>query len=368
MRQVLLLQLLLGLKASASSGWGPRKFTTLVTFGDSYTDDTRFSYFSTHNDSAPPVGWVEPDANISSSGGPTWPHYVSTFHPTTKNRYNYAVAGATCSNEIIARAYDPTAGYLFPSVLDYEVPAFTADAAYTDPATNQPFLNLAADETVYAIWIGTNDLGNNAFLTDSQLNNATLVDYLDCVYTALDGVYNASSGGSARKDKGGSRAAKYFVIMNVVPLQLAPLYATPDNGGVGPNNYWKDKPANLTEISGRMEGQVVLVNEAFRYRTPVEVLVKKRWPGVQVAVMDVYSLISEIYYNPTQYLNGTAPANVTGFEYHCNINGTDCIRSDSPDSFLWFDQLHPSARTDQIIAEEFIKVVSGKSRFAEYWS
>ncbi|RAH66063.1 SGNH/GDSL hydrolase family protein [Aspergillus aculeatinus CBS 121060] len=359
MRQVLLpplVLLLLGLEASASA-WGPRKFTTLVTFGDSYTDDTRFAYFSTHNDSAPPVGWVEPDANISSSGGPTWPHYVSTFHSATKNRYNYAVAGATCSNEIVARAYDPTAGYLFPSVLDYEVPAFAADAAaYTDPPTNKWFLDIPADETVYAIWIGTNDLGNNAFLTDSQLNNATLVDYLDCVYRALDG-----KGAS-------SRAAKYFVIMNVVPLQLAPLYATPENGGVGPNNYWKDKPANLTEISGRMEGQVVLVNEAFRYRTPVEVLVKKRWPGVQVAVFDVYSLISKIYYNPTQYLNGSAPANVTGFEYHCNINGTDCTKSDSPDSFLWFDQLHPSARTDQIIAEEFIKVVSGESRFAEYWS
>ncbi|RAL14397.1 SGNH/GDSL hydrolase family protein [Aspergillus homomorphus CBS 101889] len=369
----LLLQLqLLGQEVTASSagGWGPRKFTSLVTFGDSYTDETRFSYFATHNNSAPPVGWIEPDANISSSGGLTWPHYVSLQHEQHINRYNYAVAGATCSNEIIARPYNNETGYLFPSVLEYQVPAFTADAHYTDPSTHQPFVTRPADETVYALWIGTNDLGNNAFLTDSQLNNSTLVDYVDCVYRVLDGVYNATTssllGDKDGDDKGGK--AKYFVLMNVVPLQLAPLYATPENGGVGPNNYWKDKPANLTEISGRMQGQVVLVNEAFRYRTPVETLMNRRWPGVKVAVMDVYSLISEIYYHPTQYLNGSAPANVTGFEYHCDVNGQNCGKLDSPDSFLWFDQLHPSERTDQIIAEEFLKVVNGESRFAEYWS
>ncbi|PYH41065.1 SGNH/GDSL hydrolase family protein [Aspergillus saccharolyticus JOP 1030-1] len=349
-RAALLLPLL-GLEVpAAAANWGPRQFTSLVTFGDSYTDDTRFSYFQTHNNSAPPVGWVEPEANISSSGGYIWPHYVAAYHPAIKTRYNYAVSGATCSNAIIARPYD-SAGHLYPSVREYEVPAFTADAHYTDPTTHQPFLNLPADETVYALWIGTNDLGNNAFLTDSQLNNATVVDYVDCVYEVLDGV-----------------RAKYFILMNVIPLQLTPLYATPENGGIGPSKYWPDKPANLTEISGRMEGQVVLVNEAFRWRTAAEVVLNQRWPGVEVAVFDVYSLIQEIYHNPTQYLNGSAPANVTGYEYHCNINGTDCVKSDSPDSFLWFDALHPSERTDQIIAEEFIKVVSGESRFAEYWS
>lgn len=40
--------------------WGLKKFTSLVAFGDSYTDDSRLGYFGEHNGTAPPVGWVDP--------------------------------------------------------------------------------------------------------------------------------------------------------------------------------------------------------------------------------------------------------------------------------------------------------------------
>ena len=40
--------------------WGLRKFTSLIAFGDSYTDDSRLGYFGSHNGAAPPVGWVDP--------------------------------------------------------------------------------------------------------------------------------------------------------------------------------------------------------------------------------------------------------------------------------------------------------------------
>lgn len=83
--------------------------------------------------------------------------------------------------------------------------------------------------------------------------------------------------------------------------------------------------------------------------------------------MTLISQLSELYYNPTKYFNGSAPANVTGFENHCNLSGSECSRLPSPDSFMWFDELHPSERTDQIIAEEFVKVVAGESKWATYW-
>lgn len=47
-------------QSSSSSSWDLKKFTTLVAFGDSYTDDSRLNYFSENNGSAPPVGWVNP--------------------------------------------------------------------------------------------------------------------------------------------------------------------------------------------------------------------------------------------------------------------------------------------------------------------
>lgn len=78
--------------------------------------------------------------------------------------------------------------------------------------------------------------------------------------------------------------------------------------------------------------------------------------------------ISDIYHNPTSYLNGTtAPLDVQGYNRHCNATGGNCQTSSSPDSFLWFDALHPSEQTDRVIAREFVEVVKGTSRWASYW-
>ncbi|GMG04257.1 unnamed protein product [Aspergillus oryzae var. brunneus] len=49
--------------AKPTQKWGLREFNNLVTFGDSYTDDTRASYFYAHNGSAPPVGWKQPEVH-----------------------------------------------------------------------------------------------------------------------------------------------------------------------------------------------------------------------------------------------------------------------------------------------------------------
>jgi hypothetical protein len=46
-----------GVEGRPSSSWKDGKFKTLVTFGDSYTDENRLGYFINHNGSAPPVGW-----------------------------------------------------------------------------------------------------------------------------------------------------------------------------------------------------------------------------------------------------------------------------------------------------------------------
>lgn len=43
------------------------------------------------------------------------------------------------------------------------------------------------------------------------------------------------------------------------------------------------------------------------------------------------------------------------------------MRSSSPDSFLWYDALHPSEQADRVIAREFLEVVKGGSRWARYW-
>ncbi|KXT07508.1 hypothetical protein AC579_2173 [Pseudocercospora musae] len=336
-------------QSSSSNSWDLKKFTTLVAFGDSYTDDSRLNYFSEHDGQAPPVAWVNPANYHAADGGRPWPQYVKQY--TGINLYNYAVSGAVCSNNITPRSFS-LINAPFPAVEQYEIPAYIADSQ------SQNFLVAPQDETVYSMWIGTNDLGNSAFITDSQVEGTNIVNYTDCVYAQLRRIY----------EHGG----RYFVLQNVAPLNLAPLYATPENGGVGAgpgNQYWHDKPSNLTQISYRMQEQVVTVNRIYDVQTPFEVLVKKSMPEARVVVMDMHALISDIYHDPSSYLNGTAPLNVTGYvNSHCNATGQACTPDPNPDSFLWYDALHPSEQTERIIAREFVDVVAGGSKWATYWS
>jgi phospholipase/lecithinase/hemolysin len=74
-----------------------------------------------------------------------------------------------------------------------------------------------------------------------------------------------------------------------------------------------------------------------------------------------------MYRKPTDYFNGTEPANATGSVLTCGKE-TQCVTSPSPDSYLWFDELHPSEQASRLLAKEFVQVVSGKSRYANYLS
>ncbi|KIX04773.1 uncharacterized protein Z518_05643 [Rhinocladiella mackenziei CBS 650.93] len=351
--------------------WSASKFHSLITFGDSYTDESRLGWFINHNGSAPPPGAFLPESFTTAGGGRTWPRYVVQYTGTTKEGtwspqmtlYNYAVSGAVCSNKVSPRwlsAIDAP----FPAVLEYEIPAFLADvpAQRVNATPVEPLFTpaLTAQSAVYALWIGTNDLGVWAFLTDSQIRGKVLTDYTSCVYEVFDKLY---AGGGRR-----------FVLMNTVPLHLAPLYANDTLHGVGANQYWPHKPTNHTRIAETMHEFTAAVNDVFKYQTPFEVLVAKRYPGAHFAIFDTFSLISDIYNSPGKYLNGTGVKkdgeSVWGYENHCNVNQTSCVKRENgtnPDGFLWFDELHPSEQTDRLIARNFVEVLNGTSKYASYY-
>ncbi|KAJ9647254.1 hypothetical protein H2199_002241 [Coniosporium tulheliwenetii] len=351
-----------------NSVWNVENFKSLIAFGDSYTDENRLFYFIINNGSAPPPGTLLPESFNTAGGGRTWPRYVVQYTGDTVNGewmpqmmlYNYAVGGAVCSNEITPR-YVTTfnANFQFPSVLEYEVPTFLADKASVRINTTEPYFNpaLTASNSVYSLWIGTNDLGVGAFLTNNQIRGKVLSDYTSCVYTVLDRLYTSG--------------ARNFVLFNNAPLQLAPLYANDTLNGTGPGQYWPNKPENHTQIAETMHEYTTSTNTIFRYQTPFEAIIARRYPGANFANFDVWQLMSDIYHNPTEYLNGTQPANVSGWENHCQIDRTGCVleyNGTSSDSFLWYDELHKSEQADRIIARSFVDVLNGASQYATYWS
>jgi hypothetical protein len=106
------------------------------------------------------------------------------------------------------------------------------------------------------------------------------------------------------------------------------------------------------------------------------------------ASFDSYGLFTDIYNNPQNYLNGTAPLNVTGCVNSCvyqlNESTSDpgvCTTAEggARDSFMWYaiycilrtpwegyscecryDELHPSEQSDRIVAREITAVMKGE--------
>ncbi|RDW81495.1 SGNH/GDSL hydrolase family protein [Aspergillus mulundensis] len=309
------------------------KFSSLIVFGNSYTDNGIHAY-------TPPV---PPQSNLTSTGGRVWPSYIQQY--TGINLYDYAVSGAVC-DAVIANTERN-------GIKQDQLPAFLADNSWRDTRTNEPALLNDPDKTVYAIWIGTNDLGYGGFLTEVQPAGMALSYFTECVYAQLDALYSV-----------GARA---FVLLNIAPLDLSPVYARAQDGGLATPLFWTDRAAyeaNLTRSSEKMRQYLTMVNEVFEYKTPVDVVLNKRYAGSRVAVFDVHALITDIYENPGSYLNGTVPFNVTSTVEQC---GSACDASDVRDSYLWYDDLHPSEQTDRIIAREFVKVVKGDTTWARFW-
>ncbi|KIX94906.1 uncharacterized protein Z520_09216 [Fonsecaea multimorphosa CBS 102226] len=341
-------------RQSSSQPWSIKNFNSLITFGDSYTDESRLGYFITHNGSAPPAGTLLPETFAAPGGGRTWSRYVVQY------------TGATVQGKWTPQMtlWFPAIDAFFPSVLEYEVPAFVADIPATrvnsTPAVQLFTPKLTAQDSVYALWIGTNDLGVYTFLTDSQVPGKVLSDYTDCIYSVFDKLY--ASGG------------RHFVLMNTVPLNLAPLYANDSLHGIGANQYWANKTANHTEIAYTMQQFTTTVNNVFKYQTPYELLVANRYPGAHFALFDTHSLITDIYNSPAKYLNGTGVVKggecVWGYENHCTVDQKTCVKRQNgtnPDGYLWFDELHPSEQTDRIIARNFVQVLNGTSQYATYY-
>lgn len=54
-------------KRAPGATWTVSQFNTLVTFGDSYTDENRLNYFGQNNNTAPPPGTFLPEVSYQIS-------------------------------------------------------------------------------------------------------------------------------------------------------------------------------------------------------------------------------------------------------------------------------------------------------------
>ncbi|KAK0436820.1 carbohydrate esterase family 16 protein [Desarmillaria tabescens] len=272
----------------------------LVTFGDSYTDIV-------------PV----------RDRGAAWPVYAAGYANLTL--YPFARSGATCSNNLTPR--------LFPSIFESQLPLYFAEK-------HNGSIEVNAEETLYTLWIGTNDVGVGSLVTGS--NGAPIVDVAGCMVNWVKVLYEDG--------------ARNFLVQNMVLLNEVILYA-PDSY---PNLYFSGA-RNTSEWSVFMRELVLSGNTLSR--AMLQALVPDV-PGAHIGIFDSHGLFQDMHDNPAAYLNGTAPLNVTeggGTPVCTTAQGTD------KDSFLWYDELHPSEQANRIVAREIAQVTRGEENKWTTW-
>ncbi|EJT98012.1 hypothetical protein DACRYDRAFT_127575 [Dacryopinax primogenitus] len=297
--------------------------STLVTFGDSYTDQSRRSLPS-------------PD------GGTTWVRYAEMYG--SLQLYNYAVSGAACSNLLTPRPGAGPPSYPdsnYPSVLEYEMPAFAMD--WVPGLQVMPAQPLNPDTTVYSLWIGTNDVGEGSLLTGNQTFGTTIVNVTQCAIEWMSLLY--------------SYGARRFLLQNMIPLQLVPMYSVlPDPDGT----FWP-QPHNRTDYNIRLQELVMAGNALWDLQVPTAL---NKMPGAAAAIFNSYALFSDMYNNPGEFLNGTLPYNVTGYVSHGS--GANVVNATNPDSYLWWNELHPSEQAQRNVAKEIVLTLNRTSKYARY--
>ncbi len=257
------------------------QFTGIVSFGDSLTDVGNF--YAATGGLAPPTS-LGYDAGRFTNG-PNWVEYLAqdlgVAAPTasTSGGTDYAYGGATTgtgttnSTFLGVTATVPNIGTQIDTYL----------ASHT-PTAGQ----------LFTIWGGAND-----FLNAGQTNPLVPAENIAAEITQLAGA-----------------GAKQFLIPNLPPLGVLP----------GTSTLPAPIPSELDALAAAFN--TILQSEATQLEQSL---------GVQIHILDVYSLTNSVIADPSRY----GFTNVTDAALLSNSNGS---------GYLFWDTVHPTTQADQIIA------------------
>ncbi|GKZ17579.1 hypothetical protein AbraIFM66951_004325 [Aspergillus brasiliensis] len=265
--------------------------TYFFTFGDSYSQ-TGFSASGTQPSASNPMG--NPDLGIgTTTNGPNWIGYLTTTeNASLVLNYNFAAGGATIDNALVPA---------YPGDLASQFRLF--EDVYSDkPADVAPW---TAENAVFGVWIGINDIGNAYYSTDATTYTPKLISRLESL---VEEVY-----------KNGGRK---FLFLNVPPTSRSPFFL--DQG----EEVVKQHAAYLSVFNTNLEGMV----EGF----------KKGKGDVTTVYYDSWSFMTKVLDDPTAY----------GFPDATCINddGTSCV---------WWNNYHPGMEYHLLQAEDMKSKLSG---------
>jgi phospholipase/lecithinase/hemolysin len=250
--------------ASSWSGW--KNVKQLFVFGDSYTQ-TGFDPKSTQPSASNPFGNPQ-YPGWTSSNGPNWVGFLTnTYNKSKILTYNLAYGGATVDSALVT-PYAPTVISVKDQVRTQYLPIYGSHPA-SAPWT--------AKTSLFAFFIGINDVGNSWYL-----NNATLYDTVFSTYAGLlEQVY--------------ATGARNFLFLSVPPINLSPLIITQNDNGYA------------TEYEGKVvadwNARLVAMTKAL----------KTKHADVTVFVHDTNALFMQVIKDPKSFEQTAGLRNVTGY-------------------------------------------------------
>ncbi|KAM0708024.1 hypothetical protein Q7P35_004673 [Cladosporium inversicolor] len=271
---------------TATSGTAPAStgIEYLISFGDSYSQtgfDPTLSLASSSN----PLG--NPSfPGYTTSGGPNWIGYYATqFNSSPVYSYNFASGGATTDANLVTP--------FMPTVLSF----VDQVNLYLKSSKTAGFTKWNGDNSVFAVWIGVNDVGN----AWGKPNWSTLIgQIMDQYFNQTQTLYNSG--------------ARRFLFLTTPPIERTP---SVQSGG----------DANV-----KAEGAAVKqYNDALKARVAKFAAAN---PQAKTYVVDTTVPFTKALDNPKEY----GADNATCYDE----SGTKC---------LWWNDYHPGQAIHKLVAE-----------------
>jgi len=288
------------------------RIDALYGFGDSLTDNGNL-YAATSNPGPPVPG--APYVNGQFTNGNVWIQDLA------------ADLGLTSLTPSLLGGTDYAYGTAETGITPFNTSAAGTDllGATGQLAQFQSTHATADPNALYAIWIGSNDLSDmlaNAAPSQFGADIATIAGNIDTAIDTLAGM-----------------GAKNFLIVTVPDLGDTPqALAAGPAASAGASLVSADFDATLVDGAGPIPSLSALA----------------AGDSINISVLNAYSLLDSIVANPGAYgfTNVTQPCLTGEIDYS---GGTPCA---TPNQYLFWDQLHPTAAADELVANEAAAVVT----------
>ncbi|KAJ9213421.1 CAZyme family CE16 [Paecilomyces variotii] len=262
--------------------------TYFFTFGDSYTS-TGFNPHGTYPSAENPMGNPSLGEGTSAGGINLVGYLTAVLNTSLILNYNLAISGACINNSVIRGV---------PGDLVSQVKSFAIH--YASQSAWAPW---RSGNSIFAIWIGINDIGDSYITADVD---STLPVLLECYFNLVKDLYEAN--------------ARRFIFLNIPPTTRSP----------------RIKGENHTAVHAEF---VQRYNQALKDKIHA---FSQNHPDTSVLEHDTWTFMTEMLDNAPFY----------GFE-DAKCQGKGCF---------WFNDYHPTSGVHKLLAADLLsrmRVVNG---------